>query len=145
MMPSPQTTFRVHGPCLMSGGQVQLGSTWHTPLQPSPGNTLPSSHCSGGWLIPSPQAGGNWALQPAVLVLLQTSELLVVPPDDVTALLRLMLTPPLPLEPDVDPPPPPWPLPPPAPPLLSIDPLVQAAAATVRHATKPTLARSTAR
>ena len=41
--PSPQTMSLVHLP---SFGQSQFFSTLHTPLQPSPATTLPSSHAS---------------------------------------------------------------------------------------------------
>jgi hypothetical protein len=43
-MPSPQRNVDVQGP--PPGGQAEKGSTLHTPLQPSPGMALPSSHDS---------------------------------------------------------------------------------------------------
>jgi hypothetical protein len=36
-------------------GHAQPGSVWHAPEQPSPGLELPSSHVSGGSMMPSPQ------------------------------------------------------------------------------------------
>src|SRR5512142_1162065 len=106
MLPSPHTIWRVHLPW---GGHFQFFSTLQAPLQPSPGKALPSSHSSmPPWLLmPSPHPGGDCALQPAVLVLLHTSDDPVVPPDERGPLMSMWGPPPLP-------PPltPPWPEPP---------------------------------
>src|SRR5262249_2594534 len=51
--PSPQMIVDVHA--CPGVGQTKCGSTWQVPEQPSPGIELPSSHCSGGWMMPSPQ------------------------------------------------------------------------------------------
>src|SRR4029079_17095449 len=58
ILPSPHEDDRAHAP---ADGQVQLGSTWQMPLQPSPATVLPSSHCSmPPWLLmPSPPPGGH--------------------------------------------------------------------------------------
>ena len=68
IMPSPQAVFRVHAP---AEGQVQFGSTWQMPLQPSPATVLPSSQASmPPWLLmPSPQPGGTGSVPPAPVAL----------------------------------------------------------------------------
>src|SRR5262245_44618933 len=54
-MPSPQRTLEVHAPPV--GGQSKFGSLLQTPVQPSPGSALPSSHTSVPFTVPSPQYG----------------------------------------------------------------------------------------
>src|SRR5450759_1591667 len=137
--------FFVHGPCLISGGQVQFFSTWHAPLQPSPGKLFPSSHASmPPWLfLPSPHASGYWATQPAVLVPLHWGSVPAVPPVEPTEPSSLMDRPPPPFVPAPPPPAPPLPAPlaPPAPPAFSIEALVQAIPASASVAARPSAAR----